>query len=137
MGEREKRRYGEKIGDFSPYLSISDSPVLLPSPSQKRSDIMSVLTWVIYDIVENKTRSKVAKTCKQMGLIRVQKSVFLGKLENNRFDELGEICLDLIDENSDSVYLFPFCQEDFRKIKVLGQGFDKKLVNDDVLAMFF
>ena len=41
------------------------------------------------------------------------------------------------DEKTDSVYLFPFCQEDFRNIKVLGQGFDRKLVNDEILAKFF
>jgi CRISPR-associated protein Cas2 len=51
------------------------------------------------------------------GLIRVQKSVFLGRLESNRFDELSEKCRDLIDEERDSVYLFPFCQEDFRNAK--------------------
>lgn len=98
---------------------------------------MSVLVWVIYDIVENKPRSWVARECKKAGLVRVQKSVFLGKLESNRFDELSEKCLDLIDEKTDSVYLFPFCQEDFRNIKVHGQGFDKKLVNDEILAKFF
>lgn len=98
---------------------------------------MSVLTWIIYDIVENKPRNKVAKICKQYGLQRVQKSVFLGKLESSRLDELAEQCLDLIDEERDSVYVFPFCQEDFRNIKVLGQGFDKKYVNDEILAKFF
>lgn len=97
----------------------------------------SVLVWIVYDIVEDKIRNKVAKACKKYGLIRVQKSVFLGRLDTNRFDELGEKCLDLIDEDTDSVYLFPFCQEDFRRINVLGQGFDKKLVNDEILAMFF
>jgi len=98
---------------------------------------MSVLVWLIYDIAENKPRSKIAKACKQAGLIRVQKSVFLGKLESNRFDELAETCRDLMDEETDSVYVFPFCQEDFRRIRVLGQGFDKKLVNDEMLAKFF
>ena len=98
---------------------------------------MSVLVWIIYDIVEDKVRSRVAKTCKQYGLERVQKSAFLGKLESNRFDELSEKCRSLIDKDVDSVYLFPFCQEDFRKVKVLGQGFDKKLVNEDLLAKFF
>ncbi len=98
---------------------------------------MSVLIWVIYDIAEDKFRTKVAKALKKYGLIRVQKSVFLGKLESNRFDEVSEMCLELIDEKTDSVYLFPFCQEDFRNIKVLGQGFDKKLVNDEVLSKFF
>lgn len=98
---------------------------------------MSVLVWIIYDIRENKARNKVAKACKKYGLIRVQKSVFLGRLERNRFDELCEICFSLINGDVDSVYLFPFCQEDFRGIKVLGQGFDRKLVNDEILAEFF
>lgn len=97
----------------------------------------SVLVWIVYDIVEDKVRGRVAKACKKFGLRRVQKSVFLGKLENSRFDELGEMCRDLIDEETDSVYLFPFCQEDFRCISVLGQGFDRKLVNDEILAQFF
>jgi CRISPR-associated protein Cas2 len=96
-----------------------------------------VLAWIMYDIVSNKTRNRVAKKCKKYGMIRVQKSIFLGRLDINRFDELTEICLDEIDEETDSVYLFPFCQEDFRRIQVLGQGFDKKLVNDEILSKFF
>ncbi|MBW1979530.1 MAG: CRISPR-associated endonuclease Cas2 [Deltaproteobacteria bacterium] len=83
---------------------------------------MSVLVWIIYDIVEDNVRARVAKTCKQYGLERVQKSAK---------------CLDLINEDEDSVYLFPFCQDDFRKIKVLGQGFDKKLINEEILSKFF
>ena len=55
----------------------------------------------------------------------------------NRFEELATQCEELIDNETDKVYLFPFCQDDFRKIKVLGQGFDKKLVNDDLLSKFF
>ncbi len=98
---------------------------------------MPILTWLIYDICDDKMRNRVAKECKKAGLIRVQKSVFLGKLESNRFDELAEKCSDLIEEETDSVYVFPFCQEDFSNIKVLGQGFDKKYVNDEVLSKFF
>jgi CRISPR-associated protein Cas2 len=97
----------------------------------------SILVWIVYDISEDKVRNRVAKKCKQFGLQRVQKSVFLGRLESNRFDELSEVCRELIDEETDSVYLFPFCQEDFRRINVLVQGFDRKLVNDEILAQFF
>lgn len=96
-----------------------------------------ILAWMMYDISSNKARSRVAKKCKKYGMTRVQKSIFLGKLDMNRFDELTEICLGEIDEETDSVYLFPFCQEDFRRIQVLGQGFDKKLVNDEILSNFF
>ncbi len=97
----------------------------------------SILAWIMYDIAENKVRSKIAKVCKKYGLTRVQKSIFLGHLDTSRFDELAEYCLDLMDEDTDSVYLFPFCQEDFRRIQVLGQGFDRKLVNDEILSKFF
>jgi len=97
----------------------------------------TILAWVMYDITKNKPRNKVSRLCKKFGLIRVQKSIFLGKLDTNRFDELAEHFHDLIDDDTDSVYLFPFCQEDFRRIQVLGQGFDKKLVNDEILSTFF
>ena len=98
---------------------------------------MEILVWILYDISKNKSRAKVSKECKKAGLIRVQKSIFLGKIKWNRFDELAEMFNELIDEETDKVYLFPFCQDDFRQIKVLGQGFDKKLVNDEILSKFF
>ena len=96
-----------------------------------------ILAWIMYDIASNKIRNRVAKRCKKYGLTRVQKSIFLGRMDFNRFDELTEFCLDEIEEETDSVYLFPFCQDDFRKINVLGQGFDKKMVNDEILSKFF
>ncbi len=98
---------------------------------------MSILIWLIYDISDDKVRGRIAKECKKYGLERVQKSAFLGRLKLSRLDELSEKCRDLIDEDVDSLYLFPFCQDDFRRIKVLGQGFDKKLVNEELLAKFF
>ncbi len=67
--------------------------------------------------------------------LKVLGSVF--QIISEWFDELAETCRDLMDEDTDSVYVFPFCQDDFRRVKVLGQGFDKKLVNDEILAKFF
>ena len=96
-----------------------------------------MLLWVIYDIVKNKTRSKIAKSCKSYGLYRVQKSVFLGDLNRNEMDELSMKCQDVMDEDVDSVYIFPMCDEDFKKVKLLGQAFDKSLVSDEVIAKFF
>lgn len=95
------------------------------------------LVWIIYDIVEDKKRTKIAKACKDKGLYRVQKSAFLGTLNKNQIDELKMICEDMIDPVADSVYIFPMCEEDFKKVKLLGQAFDKKLVSAEVLAKFF
>lgn len=94
------------------------------------------LVWIIYDIREDKTRNRVAKVCKNKGLYRVQKSAFLGTLNRNQIDELRLICEDLIDDDVDSVYIFPMCEDDFKKVRLLGQAFDKKLVTDEVKSLF-
>jgi CRISPR-associated protein Cas2 len=94
------------------------------------------MLWVIYDIVEDKTRSKVAKVCLNKGLYRVQKSVFLGTLNANQRDSLSLECEALIDPEVDSVYVFPMDDASFKRVKLLGQAFDRKLVKDEVLALF-
>lgn len=94
------------------------------------------LVWIIYDIVLDKPRTKVAKRCKEAGLYRVQKSVFLGTIARNRLDELQLEIEALTDPDDDSVYIFSMCDEDFRKVRLLGQAFDKKLVTDEVRALF-
>jgi len=94
-----------------------------------------MLTWVIYDIVKDKSRTKVAKFCKEYGLYRVQKSCFLGDLNKNEVDELGLKCKDLIDLDTDAVYLFPVCEDDFRKIRLLGNSFDTQLVSGKLQAL--
>lgn len=94
------------------------------------------LVWIIYDIVENKPRGKIAKLCKEAGLYRVQKSVFLGTIERNRLDELRLAIEDWCDEAVDSVYIFPLCASDFKKVILMGQAFDKDLVTDQVRALF-
>ena len=96
-----------------------------------------MLVWVIYDIVKNKTRTKVGKKCLNAGIYRVQKSVFLGDLNINQIDELSIQIEDLIDEEKDSVYIFPMCKDDFSKVKLLGQAFDRDLVTDEIKTKFF
>ena len=96
-----------------------------------------MLVWVVYDISETKKRTKVAKSCKGYGLYRVQKSVFLGTLNKNEIDEIALRCRDIIDLENDSLYVFPMCEDDFKKVKLLGQAFDKKMVTDEVLSKFF
>lgn len=95
-----------------------------------------MITWVIYDIGDDKIRNKVAKICKEYGLYRVQKSAFLGDTNKNQKDELLLRCKEIVDEESDSVYVFPMCNDDFQKVKMIGKAFDKDLVADEVKALF-
>jgi len=95
------------------------------------------LVWIIYDITNDSKRSKVAKLCKEAGLYRVQKSVFLGTIVRNRLDELNMQIEEHIEEETDSVYIFPLCEQDFKKVRTMGQAFDRKLVTDEIKALFF
>lgn len=94
-----------------------------------------MILWVIYDIRGNRERRKVAKACKEAGLYRIQKSAFLGNIPENRVDELKMQAQELINEDHDSVYVFPTCKDDFEKVGLLGQAFDKKLVSGDIKSL--
>ena len=95
-----------------------------------------MLAWFIYDISSTKKRTKVAKLALQYGLYRVQKSVFLGTIDQNSLDEVVLKSEELIDEKTDSLYVFPMCKTDFKSVILKGQAFDKKMVNDEIKALF-
>ena len=47
-----------------------------------------MLCLVVYDIPDNRVRTKVADICLDYGLQRIQFSAFLGELNRNRQEEL-------------------------------------------------
>ncbi len=96
-----------------------------------------MICWVMYDIKNNKARSKVSKVCEQMGLNRVQYSVFLGTLEKTEKDSLRIQIEEYIDEENDSVYIFPMSKDELNQTVLLGQAFDKKMITDEVKQLFF
>jgi CRISPR-associated protein Cas2 len=93
-----------------------------------------MLTWVVYDISSDRTRTKIASRCLDFGLYRVQKSVFLGDVPPNRVEEILLFSKELLAPETDAVYVFPMCREDFEKVRIVGQGFDRELVADEVLT---
>lgn len=96
-----------------------------------------MIIWVLYDIKNDKSRTKVAKICKQSGLYRVQFSVFLGTLEANEKDTVRLQIEEIIDEETDKVYIFPMNKTELQQTELLGQAFDKDLVTDEIRALFF
>lgn len=95
-----------------------------------------MIAWVLYDIEVDIVRSRVAKYCKQAGLYRVQFSVFVGTLEANQKDILQLQIEQLINEETDSVYIFPMSKNELQQTVLLGKAFDKKLITDEVRALF-
>jgi CRISPR-associated protein Cas2 len=93
-----------------------------------------MMTWVVYDISKDRTRTKIAKRCLDFGLYRVQKSVFLGDVPGNRVEEIILFSQELLDLETDAVYVFPMCRPDFERVRIVGQGFDRALVADEVLT---
>ncbi|MAX82186.1 MAG: CRISPR-associated endonuclease Cas2 [Crocinitomicaceae bacterium] len=96
-----------------------------------------MIVWVVYDIKKDKARTKIAKACKQAGLYRVQYSVFLGVLNDNQKDALELELEDWMNEETDSVYIFPMSKNELKDTVLLGQAFDKDFVTDEVKALFF
>ncbi len=102
-----------------------------------------MLTWIIYDITSNKRRSRIVRVCKNYGLYRVQKSAFLGDLNRNQIDEISVECEDILrdgvagsEQENNSVYIFPMCDDDFKKVKLIGEGFDRDLVSGQLQVKF-
>jgi len=89
----------------------------------------------MYDIQNDKTRNKVAKACEEIGIYRVQKSVFLGELSKSQVREIATFIEDIINADKDSVYIFPMSRDDFDNCKLLGQAFDKDLITDEIKAL--
>ena len=90
-----------------------------------------MLTWVIYDISDDKIRGNVASICKKYGLYRVQKSAFLGTLNSNQLDSLALECEESIEED-DSIFVFPMCEPCYRGARLIGKGFNRDLVRDEI-----
>lgn len=91
----------------------------------------------MYDIVADKTRSKVVKLCEKAGIYRVQYSVWLGDMNKTQRKEIQCQIEDLINMDEDKVYIFPMCSEDFKSCVLLGQAFDKDLITDEIKALLF
>lgn len=96
-----------------------------------------MIIWVMYDIEQDKARTRIAKYCKQAGLYRVQYSVFLGTVSSDQKDSLELQIEAEINPDKDKVYIFPMSKNELQDTVLLGQAFDKKLVSDKVRALFF
>ena len=49
-----------------------------------------MLTWVVYDIGKDRTRTRIARRCLDFGLYRVQKSVFEGRMSEAKARKIAQ-----------------------------------------------
>jgi len=86
------------------------SGVLKPLPVGKGSPEVSLV--LIYDIENDRLRTRAADICFDYGLERIQFSAFFGKLNRNRRQELALKLRNEIGEESARIRIIPVCEDD-------------------------
>ena len=81
----------------------------------------------------------MAKYLLGAGCIRIQKSVYLLRSENARFEEIHTTLYEVNDAytNEDSIILVPVNASDVRAMRLIGRNIDIKLVTDPPNTLFF
>lgn len=71
-----------------------------------------LLTFVIYDIEDDRVRARVANACKDYGLERIQFSAFSGALDSSRRRELFTRLADTLGRDAGKIMVLPICEKD-------------------------
>ena len=83
-------------------------------------------TLVIYDVVDDKLRLKVANKCKDYGLKRIQYSAFFGEMSTNRREELAMMVQKILGKHWGRIHFFPLCDRDLRLMRVVEVGYGEE-----------
>jgi CRISPR-associated protein Cas2 len=95
------------------------SGLLRPQPVGKGSPEVSVV--LIYDIENDRLRTRAADICFDYGLERIQFSAFFGRLNRNRRQELALRLRNEVGEESARIRMIPVCEDDLKDAWVLEQ----------------
>lgn len=91
--------------------------------------------WVIYDISENKIRSKVSSKCKNYGFERFQKSAFIGNTTKNKVEMLALEIKEVLNGSSDCVFIFPACKSCYKEKIIQGEFDEEKIRKKDFMII--
>ncbi len=93
--------------------------VLRPLQVGRGSPEVSVV--LIYDVENDRIRTRVADICMDYGLERIQYSAFFGKLNRNRRQELALRLQNECGTESVRIRVIPVCEDDLRDMWILDQ----------------
>lgn len=77
---------------------------------------------LIYDIPDDRARTKIADFCLDYGLDRVQYSAFIGDLSRNHQEELMLKITKRLGKAAGRIDLFAICKEDWQRRQSLCQA---------------
>lgn len=72
---------------------------------------------VIYDVENDRIRSKVANALKDYGLYRTQFSAFRGELSGNRMEELFFRLKKILGVDKGNIQMYPLCEKDLKQAR--------------------
>lgn len=78
-------------------------------------------TLVIYDIADDTLRLKVAEACKEFGLVRIQKSAFLGRIDSQKRKNLKHKLKEILGNSPGNIQVFIICEADMRFREMIGE----------------
>ena len=78
-------------------------------------------TYVMYDIVKDRIRKKIADICLDYGLKRIQYSAFLGDINTTRRQALEEKLTDQLGKAEGKIEILAVCAKDFDKRTVIEE----------------
>jgi CRISPR-associated protein Cas2 len=90
-------------------------------PLQKGKGAPEVSVVLIYDIENDRLRTRIADACMDYGLERIQFSAFFGKMNRNRRQELALRLRNELGNESGRVRIIPVCEQDLKDMWVLDQ----------------
>lgn len=71
-----------------------------------------LLTFIVYDITDDRIRLKIAGVCKDYGLDHIQYSVFSGPLDATRRNEMFSRLGDTLGNNEGKILMLQVCEKD-------------------------
>lgn len=84
-------------------------------------------TLVIYDISDDNLRNAVSEVCKNFGLLRIQKSAFIGNLTSSRRKELRDKLKEVLGDANGNIQLFVICQADMALREIIGKEISEEV----------
>ena len=90
-------------------------------PRQVGAGTPEVSVVVLYDVENDRIRTRVSEVCLDFGLARIQYSAFLGKINRNRRQELSLRLLEEVGGENARLRIIPVTEEALREMWVHDQ----------------
>lgn len=92
-------------------------------------------TLVIYDIEPDRERNRIADICKDYGLLRIQYSAFMGKLDRNLRQELFRKLSNILGKENGKIMLLSICEKDLQnKLEINNIDPVAKALNPEITS---